>query len=131
MASVLRGDSRSISSAAWSPVALLTPCGITITRPPVEDEHKRQFELPNDREEPWRLAGGRVDQALSRLEAVSPDAEFTEEDVGHARRQQGRMVAVGKVDDRTVFGDDAVHEVKVAGDAPQLDEESGRSPAAR
>ena len=62
-----------------SPVALLTPCGSGHHAAAVEDEHQRQFERANDLQQPRRLVGVRIDQALSRGEGNAATAQFGDE----------------------------------------------------
>ena len=56
-----------------------------------------------------------VDQTLTGAMRNATTPQFSDEGAGNSWAESGDVTAIREMDDRTVLGDDTVHEVKIAG----------------
>jgi hypothetical protein len=90
----------------------------------VEQQHQRQFETAHHLQDARAIVGVCVNETLPGVERNVATAKLSKESVGHRRRQHRRMAGSGEIHHRTVFRDDAVYEVQIAGDPRQFAKDS-------
>ena len=117
---MLCDDRRRVSSIVCSPVALLTPCGIVMTRPALKIRTRGNWSVRMRFEQHRRFVRIGIDQALSRLVRDTPPTQLVQESARHHRRECRGVAARRKVKDGAILGHDAVNETQIAGDPAQL-----------
>ena len=126
MASVFRADSRSMSSAACSPVALLIPCGSTITRLRLNTCTSGNSSVrvtSSNRGPSSALASTRHCPAVNGIPRRPSSLTNAP---GIDRHKRSRVAAARKVNDGAVLGDNGIDEVKVTGHSNELGEDATR-----
>ncbi|WP_448988128.1 hypothetical protein [Luteitalea sp.] len=78
---------------------------------PVEQQDDRQLKFADDVEDPGRVPGLGVDQALSFLERDATRSKLRDECGRDGRCERRREAAIGKVHQSAILGDHTIQEI--------------------